>query len=57
MTTLTFDQDLHTSKTHYNNINELIEELEDTTFGNIISQNTETATYDISWLRKKFLWK
>ncbi len=48
MTTLTFDQDLHTSKTHYNNINELIEELEDTTFGNIISQNTETVTYDIS---------
>ena len=57
MTTLTFDEEIKTAKTHYQNIYELIEELEDNTFWNIISQNTEDQNYDFDILKNKFLWK
>jgi hypothetical protein len=35
MTTITFDENIKTSKTHYRNINELIEELQNSAFLNI----------------------
>lgn len=57
MTTITFKEDINFLKTDYDTLLDFIEEIEDYSFWKIILQTQNFKTYDISLLKKKYLWK